>query len=279
MTIGKAIVKIDRRHRLAAFIISIMTQIAIWNSISISNKLVCAFARPKLIPSRRTPMFTMPPCTSSALAQQSRPVRWISRSSKVQMMMSIVDDVTAEMKVAMKAKDTVTLGTIRLIRSAFANAAIELRTESLSDEQVRFFSTLMMVMISRIVIYYILFGTSLRSISQLTIVKSYFTKKALVALRKMAKMRKESIDMYESNGASDRADMERAELAVIERYLPAAVSDDIVREWAKEAMAEAGAIDNVGKVMGAFMKKHKSDVDGTIAQRIVKEEIEKMKQE
>ena len=94
----------------------------------------------------------------------------------------------------------------------------------------------------------------------------------------MGKMRKESIDMYESNGASDRADIERAELAVIERYLPAAVSDDVVREWAKEAIAEAGAIDNVGKVMGAFMKKHKSDVDGTIAQRIVKEEIEKMKQ-
>jgi Yqey-like protein len=48
-----------------------------------------------------------------------------------------VDDVTSEMKVAMKAKDSVTLGTIRLIRTAFANAAIELRTSSLTDEQVR----------------------------------------------------------------------------------------------------------------------------------------------
>lgn len=105
-----------------------------------------------------------------------------------------------------------------------------------------------------------------------------FTQKALVALRKMAKMRKESIDMYESNGASDRADIERAELAVIERYLPAAVSDDVVREWAKEAIAEAGTVDNIGKVMGAFMKKHKLDVDGNVAQRIVKEEIEKAKQ-
>jgi uncharacterized protein len=94
----------------------------------------------------------------------------------------------------------------------------------------------------------------------------------------MAKMRKESIDMYEKNGANDRADMERAELSVIEQYLPAAVSDDIVREWAKDAIAEVGSVDNIGKVMGAFMKKHKLDVDGTIAQRIVKEEIEKMKQ-
>jgi uncharacterized protein len=94
----------------------------------------------------------------------------------------------------------------------------------------------------------------------------------------MAKMRKESIDMYDNNGATDRADMERAELAVIERYLPAAVSDDIVRAWIVEAIAEVGSGDNIGKVMGAFMKKHKNDVDGTIAQRIAKEEIEKMKQ-
>jgi uncharacterized protein YqeY len=41
------------------------------------------------------------------------------------------------MKVAMKAKDAVTLGTIRLIRTAFANAAIEFRSETLSDEQVK----------------------------------------------------------------------------------------------------------------------------------------------
>jgi UDP-3-O-acyl-N-acetylglucosamine deacetylase len=49
---------------------------------------------------------------------------------------AVVDDVTSTMKTAMKAKDTVTLNTVRLIRSAFANAAIELRTESLTDEQV-----------------------------------------------------------------------------------------------------------------------------------------------
>ena len=41
------------------------------------------------------------------------------------------------MKSAMKAKDTLTLQTVRLIRSAFANAAIELRTEKLTDEEVR----------------------------------------------------------------------------------------------------------------------------------------------
>jgi uncharacterized protein YqeY len=43
----------------------------------------------------------------------------------------------SEMKIAMKAKDTVTLSTTRLIRASFANAAIELKTDKLNDEQVR----------------------------------------------------------------------------------------------------------------------------------------------
>lgn len=82
--------------------------------------------------------------------------------------------------------------------------------------------------------------------------------------------------MFEKGGAMDRADLERAELSIIERWLPAAVSDDTVRVWAQEAIAEAGP-DNMGKVMGAFMKKHKADnVDGGLVQKIVKEELAKL---
>lgn len=145
---------------------------------------------------------------------------------------AIVDEVMEEMKTAMKAKDTTTLQTIRLMRSAFANAAIDLKTEQLSDEQ------------------------------------------AIAALKKMAKMRQESIEMFAAGGAADRAEAERAELAVIERWLPEAASEEQVREWVQEAMAEAGS-DNMGKVMGALMKKHKADVDGKMAQKIVKEEMAK----
>jgi uncharacterized protein len=90
-------------------------------------------------------------------------------------------------------------------------------------------------------------------------------------------MRKESIDMFENGGASDRADMERAELQVIERWLPAAVSEDTVREWVQQTIAEVGD-GNVGKVMGAFMKQHKAEVDGAVAQRIVKEELARVKE-
>jgi uncharacterized protein YqeY len=139
------------------------------------------------------------------------------------------------MKKAMKAKDAVTLQTVRMIRSSFANQAIELKTEKLSDEQ------------------------------------------AQVVLKKMAKMRKESIDMFEKGGATDRADEERAELAVVERWLPETVGEDTVREWVLEAIAEAGP-DNMGKVMGALMKAHKAEIDGGVAQKIVKEELAKLKE-
>lgn len=50
----------------------------------------------------------------------------------------IVDEVSEEMKIAMKAKDKVTLQTIRLMRTAFANRAIDLRKEKLNDGEVSF---------------------------------------------------------------------------------------------------------------------------------------------
>lgn len=84
--------------------------------------------------------------------------------------------------------------------------------------------------------------------------------------------------MFEQGGATDRADAERAELRIIERWLPAAVNEDTLRGWVEEAIADAGS-DNMGKVMGALMKKHKADiVDGGLAQKIVKEELAKQKQ-
>jgi uncharacterized protein YqeY len=88
----------------------------------------------------------------------------------------------------------------------------------------------------------------------------------------MAKMRKESIEMYEKGGAEERANAERQELEIIERWLPSMASEEQVREWVKAAIAEAGT-DNMGKVMGALMKAHRADVDGSMAQQIVREEL------
>lgn len=78
--------------------------------------------------------------------------------------------------------------------------------------------------------------------------------------------------MFTKNGAEDRAEAERGELAVIERWLPTLADEDQTRIWVKEAIEEAGA-DNMGKVMGALMKAHRADIDGNLAQKIVKEEL------
>lgn len=139
MTIGKTTVQIDRRLRIITVLLSIMTQVALWNRIiftATTCRSVHAFAFPKIVPSHHTARLVLMSRSTAVHVHQFSSVRYISRSSKV--MMSIVDDVTAEMKVAMKAKDSVTLGTIRLIRTAFANTAIELRTENLTDEQVNY---------------------------------------------------------------------------------------------------------------------------------------------
>jgi uncharacterized protein YqeY len=146
----------------------------------------------------------------------------------------IVDQVTDEMKKAMRAKDTVRLNTIRLIRAAFGNAAIEAKTEKLGDEQ------------------------------------------AVSVLRKMAKMRQDSIAMFTDGGAVDRADMERAELAVLESWLPQQADEEMTRKWVQEAIEAAGDAKNIGKIMGALMKAHKAEIDGTLAQKVVKEEVAKL---
>ena len=90
----------------------------------------------------------------------------------------------------------------------------------------------------------------------------------------MAKMRQESIEMYSKGGAEDRANAERAELAVIEQWLPKLADEEQTRVWAQEAISAVGA-DNMGKVMGALMKDHKAELDGKLAQKVVKEEIAK----
>ena len=105
--------------------------------------------------------------------------------------------------------------------------------------------------------------------------KNHGTHKAVTVLRKMAKMRQESIQMYQDGGALDRADAERAELAIIERWLPKLADEEQTTKWVVEAIDAVGSIDNVGKIMGVLMSKHKAELDGNLAQRVVKEQISK----
>jgi uncharacterized protein YqeY len=92
-------------------------------------------------------------------------------------------------------------------------------------------------------------------------------------LRRLAKQRRESIEAFEAAGRAERAAEERAELAVIEEFLPRLADEETTRAWLREAIAAAGASQpgDLGKVMGALMKAHKGEVDGQLARRLAQE--------
>ena len=100
------------------------------------------------------------------------------------------------------------------------------------------------------------------------------TDEELVAvLQKQAKQRVESIDAYQKGGRDDLVGKERNELEMIRGYLPAQMGEDQIRELARVAIQESGAvgITDMGKVMAALMPKVQGQADGTLVSRIVRE--------
>jgi len=142
--------------------------------------------------------------------------------------MAIVDDVTQQMKDAMRAKDKVRLGALRGMRSAFIEAMKADGSDSLADD------------------------------------------KAITILRRLEKQRRESIDAFVKGDRPELAEQERAELAVIDAFLPSLADEATTTEWVKAAIDKSGASGpgDMGRVMGAIMGAHKGDVDGKLAKDI-----------
>ena len=90
-------------------------------------------------------------------------------------------------------------------------------------------------------------------------------------LRRGIKKRRESIEMYEKGGRMELAEKERAEVGMLERYLPAQVNPDEIRSAVKAAIA-AGA-NNVGAVMGKVMPQFKGRAEGSTINAIAREEL------
>ncbi len=90
-------------------------------------------------------------------------------------------------------------------------------------------------------------------------------------LRKAIKRRRESVGMYEQAGRTELAAVERQEAEALAVWLPAAPSDDEVRAAVRAAIA-AGAT-NIGAVMGKVMPAFKGRLDGTVINRIAREEL------
>ena len=145
----------------------------------------------------------------------------------------IRDDIKAATIDAMKAKDAPRLGALRLISSALKNKDIELRTGTApKDDEV------------------------------------------LVAdvLTKMAKQRRESIDMYVAGNRPELADAERAELGVIEGFMPQRMAAGAAEAIVRDLVAELGASGprDMGKVMAALKDRFAGQIDMSSASAMVK---------
>ena len=128
--------------------------------------------------------------------------------------MSLKDQITEDMKTAMRAKDSERLGTIRLLQAAMKQKEVDERI-TLDDAGV------------------------------------------VAIVDKLIKQRKDSIAAFEGAGRQDLADKEKAEMAVLQVYLPARLSAEEVAVEVKAIVAELGAKGpgDMGKVMGAVKAK------------------------
>lgn len=91
-------------------------------------------------------------------------------------------------------------------------------------------------------------------------------------LQKMAKQRRESIEMYLSGGRQELADKEQGELAVIEEFMPQQMSEDETRAAIEAIKADLGAsgMKDMGRLMAELKARHGSQLDMSKASGLVK---------
>ena len=92
-----------------------------------------------------------------------------------------------------------------------------------------------------------------------------------------AKKRKDSIVQFKQGDRADLVEKEKAELKILEQYLPKQLSGDEVRVEVQRAIVETGASsqEEMGKVMGSLVPKLKGKADGKLISKIVNEELSK----
>lgn len=148
--------------------------------------------------------------------------------------MSKREEFSQALKEALKSKDQVAMSTIRLITAALKDRDIAARGNGQPDG----------------------IGES----------------EILSMLQSMIKQRQESSQMYEDNARPELAERERAEITVIERFLPAQMSDDEVSAVIEKIINEVGAtsIKDMGKVMGQLKSKYAGQIDMAKAGGVVK---------
>ena len=139
------------------------------------------------------------------------------------MTMELRDKLDAALKTAMREKDAVRVGTLRLVLAALKDQDIALRAEG----------------------------------------RSVGDAEATATLAKMVKQRQESARAYEEGGRLELAQKEQDEIAVIEEFLPRKLDDAEVRSAIDAAITTTGAstLRDMGRVMGALKSRHAGQMD------------------
>lgn len=132
--------------------------------------------------------------------------------------------ITDDLKDAMRHKDADRLSTLRLINAAIKDQEIAMRGEG--DDEVS-------------------------------------DAHVLQILAKMVKQRQESVRAYEEAGRVELAEKERAEIVVIERYLPRPLDEDQIRSALEDAVARTGAtsIRDMGRLMAELKARYPGQID------------------
>ena len=146
----------------------------------------------------------------------------------------IRDNIKAAGIAAMKGGDKAGTQTIRLIQSALKNRDIELRAAATAPDDD--------LLVTEV-------------------------------LQKMIKQRRESVELYRKGGREELAAVEEAEIAVIERFLPAQMSDEEARAAVQTIIAETGAasMKDMGRVMSLVKERHASAIEPARASALVRE--------
>ena len=148
--------------------------------------------------------------------------------------MSLQTDIKSQMVLAMKARDALRLSVLRGLLSSFTN---ELVAKSRKPDEV------------------------------------LADEEVLVVIGRSVKQRKDSIEQFEKGGRTDLADAEKAELAVLQTYLPTQMSQEEVFAYVESKVAaEKPDKAKAGQFMGLIMKELKGKTDGAL----VKEAIDKI---
>ena len=96
-------------------------------------------------------------------------------------------------------------------------------------------------------------------------------------LQKLVKQRRDSLEIFQKQNRPDLAQKEQEEIAIIEKFLPAQLSDEELRAEVQAVIAEVGATSaaDMGKVMGAATKRLAGRADGKAVSAAVKELLAK----